>query len=392
MQCSDKKILLLDAETRSALACVRSLGKAGYTCYTASIKKHAIASSSKYSKKSLLCPDIKKDLSVFIEWLENTILSSDIHTVLPMTDATIEGISKFEDRIKSITNYPIINSSTLNSVQDKFSLINHARSFEINVPETVSLKLKSKDDLHTLNYILEELTFPFILKPCRSAEFTNKGKIISYPKKIIHNESDYYSFLSLIDIFPAHYLAQELIQGSGMGIFCLYHSGKPVLNFAHKRLLEKPPEGGVSVLSCSIPIPEDLLKKVHKLLDSYSWNGVAMTEFKLTPDGTPFLMEINPRFWGSLQLAIDSDYNFPLSLINENYTNKHSVSKNNLRWEIGTLDHIYISIKQKGFFNFLRRLLKNEFMFFKPNTHNEVLRISDPMPFITEVISYLKRS
>ncbi len=40
-----------------------------------------------------------------------------------------------------------------------------------------------------------------------------------------------------------------------------------------------------------------------------------MVEFKLDPrDNTPKLMEINPRFWGSLALAIESGVNFPYLL------------------------------------------------------------------------------
>ena len=42
------------------------------------------------------------------------------------------------------------------------------------------------------------------------------------------------------------------------------------------------------------------------------WHGVAMVEFKRDErDDTPRLMEINGRFWGSLQLAIDAGVDFP---------------------------------------------------------------------------------
>ncbi len=42
------------------------------------------------------------------------------------------------------------------------------------------------------------------------------------------------------------------------------------------------------------------------------WSGVAMVEFRVDPrDGIPKLMEVNPRFWGSLQLSILSGVDFP---------------------------------------------------------------------------------
>jgi hypothetical protein len=49
----------------------------------------------------------------------------------------------------------------------------------------------------------------------------------------------------------------------------------------------------------------------HSLLNSVGWHGVAMVEFKVSPDGTPYLIEVNGRFWGSLQLAIDAGVDFP---------------------------------------------------------------------------------
>ena len=88
-------------------------------------------------------------------------------------------------------------------------------------------------------------------------------------------------------------------------------AARPVAFFAHKRLRERPPWGGVSVLSESAEPDPRLKALARQLLDDACWHGVAMVEFKVAPDGTPYLMEINTRFWGSLQLAIDAGVDFP---------------------------------------------------------------------------------
>ena len=53
-----------------------------------------------------------------------------------------------------------------------------------------------------------------------------------------------------------------------------------------------------------------LLNKIdlasEQLLGDLAFHGVAMVEFRRTPDGRAALMEVNPRLWGSLQLAIDA--------------------------------------------------------------------------------------
>jgi predicted ATP-grasp superfamily ATP-dependent carboligase len=58
---------------------------------------------------------------------------------------------------------------------------------------------------------------------------------------------------------------------------------------------------------------DDLIRQSIALFKEIGIVGVAMTEYKVdVRTGTPVLMEINPRFWGSLQLAIYAGVNFPV--------------------------------------------------------------------------------
>ena len=58
---------------------------------------------------------------------------------------------------------------------------------------------------------------------------------------------------------PAQYplILQERIAGDGAGLFACYEHGRPTALFCHRRLREKPPWGGVSVLSESAPLDPD---------------------------------------------------------------------------------------------------------------------------------------
>ena len=108
-------------------------------------------------------------------------------------------------------------------------------------------------------------------------------------------------------------LLQERIEGPGVGVFVCCDRGEPVALFAHRRLREKPPSGGVSVLCESAAARSDRrATSATRLLQALDWRGVAMVEFKRDlRDGSLRLMEINGRFWGSLQLAIDAGVEFP---------------------------------------------------------------------------------
>lgn len=53
----------------------------------------------------------------------------------------------------------------------------------------------------------------------------------------------------------------------------------------------------------------------RKILDHVNWHGVAMVEFKLDErTNKPVLIEVNPRFWGSVYQAIAAGVNFPYLL------------------------------------------------------------------------------
>ncbi len=79
----------------------------------------------------------------------------------------------------------------------------------------------------------------------------------------------------------------------------------------HRRIRENPPTGGAS--SCAASFYDGKLKEYGtRLLDLLGWHGVAMVEFRYDArSGTYKLMEINPKFWGSLDLALAAGVDFP---------------------------------------------------------------------------------
>jgi len=392
MKAGTSTILVLDGETRSALAVVRALGSVGHNVLVASSSKRTLASSSRYCGESLISPCPYENPAKFNEWVSSVICSRKIDMLIPTKDASVQALSKVEDQIRKYTNYPFISAKTLDAVQDKYELLKVAKSFGILTPESKPIDTAG---YFTSHQDRELKKFPLILKPQVSVQEDGNGPQKSLPRAYVASDEELNAFLRPLSDKNYKYLAQEIIPGEGVGVFCLYRNGKSIMDFCHRRILEKPPEGGVSVLSESIPMPAGLLEKVHALLAHFSWEGVAMVEFKRNSDGDFYLMEINPRFWGSLQLAIDSGANFPAALANNNaataiFSQAYRTGMR-LRWELGTLDHAIIQLKMKGLFKFITLLLKNGLQFFKGNTRWEILRANDPRPFSTELIQYFSR-
>src|SRR5262249_29903112 len=144
--------------------------------------------------------------------------------------------------------------------------------------------------------VVQGMAFPIVVKPRRSRMMSGGGRWIAPPVRYARSPEELERFAFDESFAAEPCLVQECVTGRGQGVFGLYAEGKVVTFFAHQRLREKPPSGGVSVLSESVPVDPRLREISQRLLDSVDWHGVAMVEFKVAPDGTPYLIEINGRF------------------------------------------------------------------------------------------------
>ncbi|MBR2831435.1 MAG: hypothetical protein IKE57_00735 [Oscillospiraceae bacterium] len=98
-------------------------------------------------------------------------------------------------------------------------------------------------------------------------------------------------------------LIQRYIPGDGYGVSAVFdRDGRPVNIICHHRLREYPITGGPSALCETVWEPR-LVEWAVALLQALGWRGVAMAEFKGTPETGFRLLEINPRIWGSFPLT-----------------------------------------------------------------------------------------
>ena len=104
-------------------------------------------------------------------------------------------------------------------------------------------------------------------------------------------------------------IVQERVRGTGEAFFAFYDRGVLLDSYTHKRVREIPRSGGSS--TCAVTTSaEDVHQAGKEILDHLQWHGPAMVEFKRDLEtGELFLMEINPKFWGSLDLGVAAGFN-----------------------------------------------------------------------------------
>lgn len=382
------KALVTDGEHRSALAVVRSLGYHGVDVIVVADQTPNLSAWSKYCDRYYRIRPIRTDEPGFIEDIIKIINDEGVQVILPMTDITMYSLLNPENKIPEELLRFFPGYDLFSFASNKYSLIKLCLELGISVPQSFYV-----ENFHEIKHYREQLTYPIIIKPVRSAlRFNNKW--FSGQVKTAINYTDLRNICWEGVWNKCPFLLQEKVNGRGYGVFALYRQGEPVIYFGHRRLREKPPSGGVSVLSESVQIPQQLFAAATKILTALKWHGPAMVEFKFNEqNGDYHVMEINGRFWGSLQLAIDAGIDFPWLLLNTDF---HSIPLTNyapglkLRWLLGDLDHhLILAGKVSGLVNKIKVIIRF-FTFHAPKVRLEVLRRGDWQPFICEFYLYVR--
>jgi predicted ATP-grasp superfamily ATP-dependent carboligase len=197
------------------------------------------------------------------------------------------------------------------------------------------------------------------------------------------------SYQSVHERYPFPLIQEWIPDGGGtFGFSALFDEASNVkAAFVHKKLRMYPVQGGPSTLREGVEHPQ-IMEWGLSLLKSLNWVGVGMVEFKVDPrDGVPKLMEINPRFWGSLQLAIVSGVDFPYLILRiarrESFEPVlHYEAGKRCRWLLlGDILH---------FLNNPNRLHLHPsfFHFFDANTSYDILSKDDPLPLLGSVATF----
>ena len=394
------RVLVTDGNNRACLAITRSLGMVGAEILVGEKTSHSLAGSSKYCSQRVKYPDPNFNPLTFEEYIIDLVSKKKIDVVIPVSEITTILVTKLKDKLPERCSVPFPDSLTVESAADKKNVINLSRKLGVPVPNTIVLDKKESLD------VLEDLTmnakFPIVIKPYKSRILHGnewKSTKVDYAKDVIELDRK----MKKLPDYAFPILLQEKIEGAGVGIFVCMHNKKEVAHFCHIRIREKPPSGGVSVLRKSIPADPVLLSQSIELLKEIGWEGVAMVEFKKDDKNNDYkIMEINGRFWGSLQLAIDSKVNFPLKAMEIARKERVGRIKNyklnvNTRWLLGDIDALISVLKQNNENQFLPEKYfgkkKYLFDFFKTNnrsTHFEVLRLNDIKPFAYEIKLWIR--
>ena len=294
-------VIVTDAKYRSSLSVIRALAKCGHDIVltqTMGDSSPSIPSfSSRYVTRTVRLDCSADDADAYLLALTSLIREYNHPVVFPIGAKTLSLIAAHRDELAEICSFTVCDKDTLELANDKLRVALAARELGIKTPPTYT----SADGAE----------FPVIIKPVCGEKF---GLTAKDRYTVVNSREDFDAAYEKMSRYGGEPIIQKKIVGTGIGVSLLMdQSGKAVSAICHRRVREYPISGGPSAC-CESFYDEGLVKMSERLLKKLNFTGMAMVEYKLDGDvissDNAYLLEINPRVWGSFPLTFVADTSF----------------------------------------------------------------------------------
>jgi len=389
-------VIVLNGSYHNSLIIVRSLARKGIPVIVGAESRgvrsyFGEAMLSRYPIHRFLYPSPRKSPDRFIEKIENISREFGANVLLPVGSDTCITVSAYREQLPRDIKMALADDAIIQKAHDKYRCLRYAASIGIPFPKTVLLK--NVTDFEELR----EFGLPLIIKPRKGAgnygvKIINdirelvalKDNMNEKSKKTMHHMNKIFSIFD--DSDP---MVQEFVDGPIADACAIADHGEIKAILTQIRVKTLPPSGGYGVMNRTEKIPE-VSEMAERLLRDLNWHGLAQVEFKYDTKGKQYkLMEINPKFWGTLALSVAAGIDFPYMaylLATNKQIEAFSFFKENcvFRWVLpNELFHVLQSNKKWPAFKQYTR------DFFKPAHYN--IDIKDPVPICSLFLKFFNQ-
>lgn len=292
------KILLLGSNDRAALATARALGNNGHLIENIYFSVRTPLNYSKYINQSYYIGNPYINYTNFKQRLIAFVENEAPDSIFPTSDISLDILFDCKEELRAFSKLIIPNERAYRLARNKHESLKLAEELSIPFPKYKKVQIL---EVSTSNY-------PLYIKPIYSSLIQNQT-CFSFSVNKVQNPDELEQVLrDSVSVVPVM-LQTEIVGGYGIGVNVFARNGKIKFYTVNKRLHE-PLNGGGSSYRVSVDLDNKLEEYVNKLVLEMSLSGAMMFEFKAT-NNDYYLMEINPRVWGSLPLSIFSGVNFP---------------------------------------------------------------------------------
>jgi hypothetical protein len=374
--------IVTDADQRVALEVIRSLGLQGLAVGAVELNTvtQPLSFVSRYCGETMTVSDYRSEEFSELCRQAKAVFPISSNTVLAMLD----GIRPIESKVL------LPDLTTFRSANNKYELIQLAQ--ECGIPYPKSTQISSSVDCSKSDF--PDYAFPLVLK------IVDDDGLYLRPEDrycIVREQDGFTPALQSLQNHDKDVVLQEYIDGDSYGYSVLYDRKSTfICGIGHRRLRQYPLRGGPSTY-CESVSNQELKDSAVKLLNHIKWRGPAMVEFKRDRRDNRFkVIEVNPRYWGSLPLARFSGVNIPYLhyclLTSEDYSSLCQVARANTKLKFRFMDLVGCLQELRHSNGKITNILTTMRDFFRPSIHDGILSTRDMRPAVRYFYKNLRRS
>jgi predicted ATP-grasp superfamily ATP-dependent carboligase len=298
------RVLLTDADARWAPAASRGLAAAGYRVAAVARERPAATHWSRSCDERLFLPDPHRDADAYLEGLERLVRTRRYDALLPAAETSLRLVSEHRERLEPYVATGLPPHGVVMKALDKQDVLVEAEEAGIPAPESVVCRSAAEAVAAA-----ETLGFPVMVKPPRSLRRHGERGWSGQPSLPARDARE---LARAVDEVGTPLLVQRYERGSRVVSFGGVAVDTGLIAVATSRYLRTwPPHAGSASFSQTFDPDPALVSAVEAFVGSVGWRGIFELELLERRDGTMAMIDLNPRLYGSVALAIASGANLP---------------------------------------------------------------------------------
>ena len=289
-----------DAPAYGVLAALRALRSHGYEPWLATTARGGYGLRSRAAAGRILVPDPAVDPDAYVDAVADTAARLGAAGVLPGTEVGLRALAgtqaAFADGIAVGTNDPAVVARAT----DKLALEGLAAAAGLRTPPSLTVRRERLDDV--------DVGFPAVLKTPQTMTDDGGGRLRSVGVRRVESLDE---LRRVVAGLPGdRWLVQPVVEGDLVALAGVAWRGELVC--VAQQVAERifPPGLGISAAARTVALDADLAGGAARLVEGLGWSGIFQLQLLRDAD-THHLIDLNPRIYGSLALAIAAGLDLP---------------------------------------------------------------------------------
>lgn len=297
-------VVVLDAQTRHALATVRELGRAGLRVGAAATVRGISTFASRWCQVGALLPGFIDHPQGYGDGLMALLGLHPTGLLIPTSPVSIEALRGLRKMDAFTTPVALAAADSLDVALDTQQLHSVAARLGIVTPRRAELT-----DWSTLPSALREVGLPAVMGPHGA----------STPVVVASEDAAWDEVHRLVasgewDAWGRQAVIEQWLPGPHETISLLYahdHEWAPFAQRVLRTLPSLPGHDGAPIARVSIPLPSDTFGDTVRLVRTLHLEGFSEAIFRRDHEGRPVLIRLVPYLTNNVELAARSGINYP---------------------------------------------------------------------------------